>query len=363
MGKPEKKLKKMLLILGITGAVYGSFRFLLPLVIPFLLSWGIAVCLRPSAEWIAERCRFTLKFGGRRRTVGIPVGAAGVLELLVLLALLGIGIYYGGCKLIAEAGMLLDRIPQWIGRLDVWLTSVCHELESALCLKTGVLVLLMREMLKGLLETVTAGAMPYLMANSVTVFRVGIGISVISVILLISVGLCLQEMDVWKARCERSVYRQEYHLIAGRLATVGSAYLKSQGTIILLTTAICTAGLWLMQNPYYVLAGVGIGILDALPVFGTGTVLIPWAGILFAGGSWGRGLWLLALYLICYFLREILEAKLVGDKVGLSPLETLIAIYVGLQLFGIVGFLLGPVGLLLIRDLVEAQMENASSCS
>jgi len=65
----------------------------------------------------------------------------------------------------------------------------------------------------------------------------------------------------------------------------------------------------------------------------------------------------MGLYLICYFLREILEAKMMGDKVGLSPLETLIAMYVGLKLFGIPGFLLGPIGILLICDLLET-LEN-----
>ena len=63
---------------------------------------------------------------------------------------------------------------------------------------------------------------------------------------------------------------------------------------------------------------------------------------------------LLAIYIICYFLREMMEAKMMGDKVGLSPLETLISMYVGLQLFGLLGFLLGPIGLLLIEDIVQS---------
>ena len=63
---------------------------------------------------------------------------------------------------------------------------------------------------------------------------------------------------------------------------------------------------------------------------------------------------MLAIYLACYFLRELLEAKLMGSRVGLSPLETLISMYVGLRLFGILGLILGPVGILLIGDMVKA---------
>jgi predicted PurR-regulated permease PerM len=62
---------------------------------------------------------------------------------------------------------------------------------------------------------------------------------------------------------------------------------------------------------------------------------------------------LFLLYLVCYFLRQLLEAKLMGNEVGLSPLETLAAVYVGLELFGFLGFLLGPLGLLLIEDLTQ----------
>ena len=136
MGKPNKKLKKIFIIMGMTGAVYGSFRFLLPLVIPFLLSWGIAAALRPSARWLQERCRLCF----RGREYKIPLGAAGVLELLAVLAVLGVAVYSGGQKLCREMALLLSAAPGWIEKLDVWLTAVCHSMEEILCLKSNVLV-------------------------------------------------------------------------------------------------------------------------------------------------------------------------------------------------------------------------------
>lgn len=62
---------------------------------------------------------------------------------------------------------------------------------------------------------------------------------------------------------------------------------------------------------------------------------------------------ILAIYLICYFLREMLEARLMGNQVGLTPLETLVSIYVGLKLFGLLGFILGPVGLLIVKEFAK----------
>ncbi len=352
MGKPDKKLKKIFIILGITGAVYGTFRFLLPLVIPFLLAWGLAAALEKPARWLSRR--LWVRFRGKARH--LPVGMAGVAVLTAVLVLLSGGIYLGGWKLCQELGMFLEQAPQWIRVLDQWLTGLCHQMEERFCLRPECLVYLMREMLRGLMETVQRAAMPYLMANSVSVFRMGFRLMVVSVIMVVAVGLILQEMGVWKRRCEKSLFHQEWRLIGNCLKTVASAWLKTQGAIMLLTTVICMAGFRMMGNPYYLLAGIGVGFLDALPIFGTGTVLIPWAILRFVQGGWGQGALLLGMFVICYFLREILEARLMGGQVGLSPLENLIAMYVGLQLFGIWGFVLGPVGLLLILELTKAQI-------
>ncbi|NBH73897.1 AI-2E family transporter [Clostridiaceae bacterium] len=353
MGKPDKKLKRILWIVGITGAVYGIFRYLLPLVVPFLMAWILALVLRPSALWLARRCRARFWIRGRQVEFAIPVGVIGVAELLIAAFLVSFLLYYGGCRLCMEAGLLLDQVPIWVESLDLWLTAMCHRLEECLCLDPDCLVLLMREMLRGMADKLKYAAMPYLMANSVSIFQWGLKMSVVSVILLVSVGLAIQEMETWKQRCQASLYRKEFSMVGHRLAVIANAYLKTQGIIMFLTTLICMAGFWVIQNPYYIILGAGIGILDALPVFGTGTVLVPWAVICFFRRQWGKGLLLLALYLVCYILREILEAKLMGNQVGLSALETLVSMYVGLELFGIYGLLLGPVGLLLVEDLVE----------
>ena len=131
--------------------------------------------------------------------------------------------------------------------------------------------------------------------------------------------------------------------------------------IMAVTAMICTLGLTLLGNPYSVLLGLGIGLLDALPVFGTGAVLVPWGAFLLLERQWWRGAVLLFIYGLCYFIRQFLEAKLMGSRMGLSALETLFSMYVGLELFGVSGFFLGPVGLLIIEDLVKLYGEDGES--
>lgn len=348
MEKPNEKLKRILLITGVTGAVYASFKYLLPLVIPFFIAYVIAWALYPSASCISERLAFSL---GKKR-IRIPVGIVGALELLVILTVAGIWLYAGAQRLYMEGRLLADQLPGWVGSLDLWLTGKCRLLEQTFSLRTGSLVLLARDMLRSLMNSVRQTAMPYLMANSMTILEGMIQITVIWVVGLVAVMLTLQEMKDLRTKRENSIFREEFALIARRLKMMGNAYIKTQGIIMILTSTVCVAGLFLMKNPYYILAGVGIGALDALPIFGTGTVFIPWIVISLFRGRVKEALALLAIYLICYFLREIMEARFMGNKVGLSAWETLVSMYVGLKLFGILGFILGPAGLLLIEDFV-----------
>lgn len=273
--------------------------------------------------------------------------------MVLILTVLGAVFFYGGRRLFMEANQIVNAIPLWIRNFDVWLTDMCHSIEIFCRLQEGVLVAFMRDVLIGATDAFKTVLMPNLMANSMAVFSFFIKTSIIAAILFIATILSLQEMDELRRRRRNSIFRKEFSLLGKRLAMTGNAWLKTQAIIMFLTTCICILTLIFIGNPYYIIAGIGIGIMDAMPIFGTGTVLIPWSILLFFQKNWFHGFVLLALYLVCYFIREFLEAKLMGNRMGLSPLETLMSIYVGLELFGFLGVILGPVGLMLIEDLVE----------
>lgn len=344
--REDKKLRRWLRIGAVSGVVYGVFRYLLPLTAPFLFAWLTALVLRPSACALAGRLRIQV----RGRTLGISAGVVGLAELAALGGAVGFLAYFGGRKLYQELVLLTDSLPWWVERLDVCLTGACRRVEETLSLKPDTMVRMTRDMIRNMGASVRRETMPYLMGNSVTMARCCINLCIVTVLYAVGVMLFLQEMDLWKEKMEESIYREEFARIIGLLRTVGNAYVRTQGIIMVLTALVCMAGFFFLGNPYYILAGAGLGILDALPVFGTGTVLIPWALICFLRGRWGRGLAILGIYLVCYFLREILEARLMADRVGLTPLETLASVYVGLKLFGILGFILGPVGLLVVKE-------------
>lgn len=349
MIKLTKKQRKILLAVGVTAVVYICFKYFLPLFLPFLAAYILALFLKPPAAFLEKRLQFKIK----GKHLGVPIGLIGGIELVIILAVLGAVFFYGGRRLFMEANQLVNAIPLWVRDFDVWLTDMCHSIEIFCRLKEGVLVAFMRDVLLGTADAFKTVIMPNLMANSMAVFGFFIKSSIITAILFIATILSLQEMDELRRRRRNSMFCKEFSLLGRRLAMTGNAWLKTQVIIMFLTTCICILTLIFMGNPYYIIIGIGIGLMDALPVFGTGSILIPWAVVLLFQKKWLNGILLLALYFVCYFIREFLEAKLMGDRMGLSPLETLMAIYVGLELFGFLGVILGPVGLMLIEDLVE----------
>ncbi|MFR8166428.1 MAG: AI-2E family transporter [Enterocloster sp.] len=165
MGKPGKKLKKIFLILGITGAVYGGFKYLLPLVVPFLCAYLAALWLGPSVRYFERR--LTIRLGGKERR--IPAAVIGGAELLFMGAVLGWLFYLGSSRLLAQARLFMVRLPEWLSEADRILTGLFLSLEEKMGLMPESLVGLARELVRDASEAVRQASLPLLMTNSVSV--------------------------------------------------------------------------------------------------------------------------------------------------------------------------------------------------
>lgn len=354
MADSRRKGKKLLVTGAASGAVYVVFRYFLPLAGPFFAGYILALVFRPSARFLSYRLCIRL----RGRDFHLPIGIAGGAEFLAALGAAGILCYEGGIRLLAEGKLFMARMPVWLEQFDVWLTGSCYQAEAALGLSEGCVADLAGHMIQDLFHICKEGAMPFFMANSVSVIGFFAKWMVMALVTFLAAVLSLQEMENLRCRRDDSIFCREFHIVGKRLIQTGKAWIKSQGVIFALVSGLCMAGLFFLKSPYCIMGGLGLGLVDALPVLGVGTVLIPWALIQMFLGKWKSSLILFALYLMCYFLRQVLEMRLMGGQVGLSPLETLASVYVGLELFGFFGFLLGPLGLLLIEDLVKEWEES-----
>ncbi|MBQ7433894.1 MAG: sporulation integral membrane protein YtvI [Lachnospiraceae bacterium] len=134
---------------------------------------------------------------------------------------------------------------------------------------------------------------------------------------------------------------------AGRLV---GGYFFAQLKIMCLIYGILVIGFLILGVQYSGLIALLVAVLDFLPVFGTGTVLLPWAVIELILGKYVPGVGMLVLYGVTQLSRQLLQPKLVGDAMGLNPLATLVFMYLGFRFSGVAGMILAvPVGMMVIE--------------
>ena len=136
-------------------------------------------------------------------------------------------------------------------------------------------------------------------------------------------------------------------------------WLRAQATLSLITFSELLIGFLLMRQSYSLLLAFLITLLDALPVFGTGTALVPWAVFTLLFGFPPKAIVLLALYLCTLITRNTLEPKLLSAQAGLPPIASLMAMYLGARAFGVAGMVLFPLLLLLAAQMLRTKKEGS----
>lgn len=354
MGKSvflQEKYIRIYKIIGVTAGVYFLFRYALPLFAPFVAAYLLAGAVRPAVLFL-------------KRKFHIPASVGAVVLILLLVTALGTGLFFLG-KLLVE--QIVRFIENYGGYRDTAMgvaERFCSRVDGWFSLRAGTAEDLMHTGLARIGETVNEDILPALSKQSVAAlgsFAYGVAGVIIA---FVAAVLMLSDREKYAKGYRRNPFYVEARQVMGRLSVAGTAYLKTQCIIILLVGVICTVGFLFVEKEYALLLGIGVAVLDAFPVLGSGLVLVPWAVICLIRGNYLQVAVLVIMYLLCVLVREGLEPKLLGDGIGISPLYTLMAVYVGVELFGIFGVILGPFGLVIIRAVLEVGNEGQSfGCS
>ncbi len=344
--RPKTLPGVLALAAAVVGAGWIAVKFVLPAAAPFAAALAIAAVMEPAVRFLCRR--------------GLKREAASGACTLALLALLAGGVYalatHGARlarSLAAEAPELLSRASRTVERLLERMESaapdVPPELEnwagaalSALATSVAELPAWASSHIVSALSSAAAGA-PGLLLFAISC---GVGVYFISASL----------PDIQSAldrRLPESWQRRRRRLWEGLRFTVGR-YLRAQVVMAAITFAEVLPGLWLLGVERAALISLAIAVIDALPVFGAGAVLIPWAAAALLLGDTPLGLGLLILWGVVTLVRNCVQAKLLGDQLGLHPLVTLMAIYAGWRLASVAGMVLFPMAALLVQQCLPA---------
>ena len=328
-------VKKALSLLSVFLGVWLSLRFLLPLAFPFLLGSLLALAAEPAVRFFSRRSHMP-----RPLSAGIGVTMTFVcLAILVLLV----------CAFIVrELGVLAGVLPNLedtalsgLSLLQTWL------LELAAYAPDSIQPLL-EQNVTGLFSGGTAlldQAVRYVLSLAKTILThvpdsaLSLGTAVISGYMI---SAKLPGIRDW---VRRHFPKEKLRPILDALKRIKAAvggWLLAQLKLAGVTLAILLLGFFILRIPYAPLWALGVSFVDAFPVLGVGTVLLPWAVISFLQNDAARALGLLGIYTVITLTRSVLEPKLVGRQLGLDPLVTLMALYAGYKLWGIGGMILAP---------------------
>lgn len=332
------KGKRFLKLVGIIGGVYLSIRYLLPLVVPFLLAALLAKCIWPPVRFLHKKWR-----------VPETVGAVGT--LLVAGILFGVAFYWVGSRLLVQVQSFASQVPLFLEQLRLTVSGTCSDVEEALSLRPGCIMEQLVIMAQGVFSSIQEEAGVYLTKQLLPMASWFVEVGTMIIIVIVAAVYWIKEREEIKSYGELSVFRREIRLVLGHCSRVGGAYLKVELLIMLITAVLCVLGLAVLGNRYALLAGVCIGLLDALPFLGTGTVFFPWILFEILQKDFGMAVGLLVIYLVCYFVREVMESRMLGERIGMTALETMASMYIGWQLFGLWGLFLGPVAWILIKEI------------
>lgn len=340
-------VRKKLLFAAIitTLAVYIGFKFFLPLVFPFVIAYFLAWIVRPVTEFLNRRLK-------------IPRIIGGSISLILLIAALGCGLFFLISKLIEQAVAFIKNIPIYLDIMADKLDSICKSWDGLFGLTDGTIRAVVDENIMQTISNVKNNILPGLTQHSISIAIKIVGIVGILIIMFIAAMLIVKDLPDLKECMEKSRFYQDMHRITDKLADTGIAYLRAQLIIMIVVAFLCVLALTLLKNEYALLLGLGIAVMDAFPVLGSGLVFIPWSIIMLFDGNIYAAAILITTYLLCQVVREVLEPKLIGKCIGTRPLFTLIAMYVGVQLFSFAGFILGPVGLVIIITTVKVTKEK-----
>lgn len=333
----NRKWKNLLIILGTAGVVYISFYYLLPLVVPFVFAFVFSRAIRPVVEKLHKYSRINEKI-------------CVVLVVLILLGATGSFLFYVIYLCLGQLVEVLRHAPVYLGSGMQLCHRACEGMDNLLGLGAGTSFAWLENYVEQMDEIISGAYLPrltgYLPGAFIRLGEWGAGfVMFIMATLLISFDH------------DRGIHYRPVIPYVRRLKETGFAYLKAQGIIIFIVSAVSALGLFVMGSHYAVLLGVIIGIIDAFPVLGSGSLLVPWAVIQLVQKDFFQGAVLLTIYVITLLIRELMEPRLMGKELGMKPLYLLVSVYVGVKLFGISGILLGPIGLTILKTTAETKID------
>lgn len=337
--------KRTFIIILILTAIIVAAYFILPISIPIVTAFITALILTPAVDSLHHRLKV-------RRNIAVTL----VFTLFVFF--IGFAGYYVVTQAITQGTQVIENLPQHINDINrSWLNfqrdfeENYDNLPPDLVRQININV---THTLNEIRETIGNRNFVNDLASVVSSIP---GYLVTFIVYLIALFLFLLELPLLKQKTftyfsERT--KEKVNFMTSRLKYVLWGFLKAQFLVSIIIFIVSLIGLLFIAPEFALLMAFIIWIIDFIPLIGSIVILAPWAIFQLIAGDVTTGTQLLVLAAVLLIIRRTVEPKVMGQQIGLSPLATLIAMYLGLMMFGVMGFIIGPLIVIAFTSAKEA---------
>lgn len=304
--------------------------------------------IEPLIRKLADKAGITRKFSA-------------IIILIIIFSILVGLIVWGVITLITESSNLLESINIYIEKLSIFIQKIkIDDIKLP-----GKVVEIIENCTSKLLNWITTFTTNFLTNTLQKVTLIPVAFIYITITILSTYFLCADKFYILD-QIEHHIPRLWVKRFIKHLREITSAlgnYLKAEATLIIISFFIVLIGLYIgkftgLKIEYPLLCALGIAFVDALPILGSGTVMIPWAAFSFIDNNVSLGLLLIGLYIFTLVVRQMVEPRLVSNKIGIHPIFTLIAMYTGFKLTGVIGLFLGPIILIILKNIYSTMIDD-----
>lgn len=338
--------RKILRLAAVLVAIWLGVKYLLPILLPFFMGLVLALAAEPVVTFASKKCRLPRSLAAGLGVSLTLVLFAAVLSMLGALAVKELG------QLAGAVPGVVDTVQGGMGLLQDWMVGLMSRMPEGIgTYMTGQVLdffdggrLLLDQVMQRLPGLVTSvlGWLPDGL--------LGLGTGIVAGFMISA------RLPRIKAAIRRRLpgsWQEKYLPMLRRVRATVIGWLKAQAKLAGVTWCLVTAGFFLLRIPLAPLWALLVALVDAVPLLGTGTVLIPWAVVEALQGRYFMAAGLAGIYAAAAATRAVLEPRLVGRQLGLDPLVTLLALYTGYQLWGVLGMIAAPIFATIAKTVAE----------
>ncbi|NMB33798.1 MAG: sporulation integral membrane protein YtvI [Clostridium sp.] len=334
--------------LQITAAVVGTLAgILLTLkfsvyIAPFILAFAVSASIEPLIRFLTKKAKLSRKSA---TIISLLLVATTIIMFMLLII----------SRLYKEIGSLVNGRPQYLVEIYRNISGLVNKaLEIYFDLPEDI-ILGITNMLSNFSDSISKILDSFLKG----IYNTAISIPQMFVFIIVTI-LATYFLSSDRDRISEFIENNFPKSFLKKMASIKNniflaffGYVRAQLILMCITFVELTLGFLIIGVRHFLLLALGISFIDALPVLGTGGVLIPWAVYEFLTRDFKMGISLIILYIIALITRQLVESKILGQQIGLHPLVTLVSMYLGMQFFGVIGFILGPIVVLLFKNIVS----------